>query len=74
MERMDEQTDRQTETFIPCGLGNLIGSSRLMSLYVCLSIRLSGIPKYIDFTPVARGLEELFSSALERFLEPIDDL
>jgi hypothetical protein len=39
--RTDEQTDRQAEKLIRCELGNLIGSSRFISLSVCLSVRLS---------------------------------
>ena len=47
-------------------------------LFVCLSVRppihLPGKQKNVDFTPAAHGLEELFSTVLERFLQPIHAL
>jgi hypothetical protein len=36
--RTDERTDRQTEKLIRCGLGNLIGSSRLSNKSMAFSL------------------------------------
>jgi hypothetical protein len=63
--------DGWMEKLIRCGLGNLLvpPGKKMVILYVYLQM-----VKEITNTPAVRGLGELFSTGLERFLQPIQAL
>ncbi len=60
------QMDGQTETLIRVGFPHFIPPGNFYLLLISISICST-----LSSTPAARGLEELVSTVLERFLQPI---